>query len=266
MLGKNTGSKMPPDRGMVGKNTGNKLPPERGIVGMKTGNKITSDSMVGMNIGNKLPPDRGMVGMNTGPDKGMVGMKVVKGGLTQTDKEKTLASERLRIGKEVCSRRKPSRNVQPLGKLRKSTKDSRIEMLPKLRMIDTKSEKEQHIQRIIKSLNLNPNPHYKNSTKTSNKSQPVIKNTSGIDFASSLMESHNLTLKQLRDFWQDMPSFLNVQAAKLKSKYGVVESEAADDIDDISIEIVKQWNKPTALLPKMEFQNSRSLYVVEEES
>lgn len=244
-----------PNRGKGHKNLGSKLPPDKSMVATK---------------GPQLSPDGGIVGLNAISDKGMVGTKAIKGGLTRVEKEKQIVSERMKTGKDF-SLKKSSKmtHVQPLGKLREYKTDYGIDHIPSLRKIDgldAQYEKEKHIQKILNSLNLNTSAHYRNPTSTSSKKQPVIKNTTGIDFASSLMESHNLTLKQLREFWQDMPSFLNIQAAKLRRKYGIIESEAPDDIDDISIEIVTKWNKPTMVLPDIQNQTSRTLYVVEEES
>ncbi|XP_031565874.1 uncharacterized protein LOC116301016 [Actinia tenebrosa] len=244
-----------PNRGRAHKNLGSKLPPDRSMVATK---------------GTQLFPDGGIVGQNAIPDKGMIGTKVIKRRVARVEKEKKIVSERLKTEKEFSFKKSSKMtNVQPLGKLREYRNDYSIDHIPSLKKVDVddRYEKEKHIQKVLNRLNLNAGPHYKSPTSSSSQKGPVIKNTTGIDFASSLMESHNLTLKQLREFWQDMPSFLNIQAAKLRRKYGIVGSEAADDIDDIAIEIVTKWNTPTTVvLPNIENQISRTLYVVEEEN
>lgn len=165
---------------------------------------------------------------------------------------------------EKLVKRKP-KNVQPLGRTRAHNNTMSLDLIPKLRRLDTETEKEREIQRVMNNLKLNKRTNHRAATTSSKKKETYGITRSGMDLTSSLMEGHNLTLRQLREFWSDMPSFLSIQAASLKSKYGVLERDCTD-IDDISIEIVKKWNKPGGtILPQIAIKTPSILHSIQEE-
>lgn len=168
---------------------------------------------------------------------------------------------------DVFRKRKPLKHsVMPLGRTRNQKKLQNLELIPTLRKLDLETEKERELERVMKNLKLTKPANHRAATTSSKNKESTAADRGGMDFTSSLIEGHNLTLKQLREFWNEMPSFLSVRAANLKRKYGIFEKDS-NDIDDISIEIVSKWNQPTGtLLPRIEIKTTGHLNVIPEET